>query len=446
MMKNKDIGKFFDAVENSSKKSTPSLLKWLRKQASTPEVLLEQLHWAVDMGRLEMVVALITLGANVNGELALPGADFEEPDDEDDEGIDEDDPAVDVEVPAGGVPVNGAEEQSEVGSIIDGSEEEDEEDSDEEDSDEEDWVDPATKVVTPLFRACRFGFFDIACKLLDSGADIDWVTPNEESESALKFALEHIDGTESPPCLIAQELLRRGARCDLPGPSGNVMMDICQLDVYSDERTVIAMVGDAIRNGAEVNAIVGVGKWTPLSFVAMIGNRPALTGFLLAQGAVDQSPMGCRALIEVARSSSRKSRFKGQEFVSRQMQTVRLLLQHGALIDGISEQWYEMDAGCTALHYAYAKANFDVAKQLERAGALPFPDPNRRLPWECRDEVAYIEYLDSRWQRRKAFVFMLRELGLTSGAGAGGVVGEVSGVLLRMLATREVQSNIASFL
>jgi ankyrin repeat protein len=415
---------------------------------------MEQLHWAVVIGRLEIVVALIELRANVNGELALPRTSMYvyEDEDEDEDGIDELVTDADVEVPAGGVPVNVDEEQSEDGSIIDGSseveDEEDEEDSDEEDSDEEDWDDPATKVVTPLFRACRFGYIDIACKLLDSGADIDWVTPNEESESALKFALNHLDGTESDALhLIVQELLRRGARCDLPGPSGDVLGEICQLDVYPDEHTVIAMVGDAIRNGADINGTVGVGKWTPLSFVAMISDRPALMGFLLAQGVVDQSPMGCRALIEVARSSSRKSRFKGQEFVSRQMQTVRLLLQHGAVIDGISEQWYGMNAGCTALHYAYAKANFDVAKQLERAGALLLPDPNRTLPWECRDEVAYIEYMDSRWQCRKAFVFILRELGLTSGAaGAGGVVGEVPGVLLRMLSTREVQSNIASYL
>ncbi|KAJ1443978.1 hypothetical protein B484DRAFT_441338 [Ochromonadaceae sp. CCMP2298] len=254
---------------------------------------------------------------------------------------------------------------------------------------------------------------------------------------------------------IARELLRRGARCDLPGPSGDVLGDICWLDLLPDEQSIVAMVGDAIRNGAEVNATVGVGKRTPLCLVANRGDRPALMAFLLAQGAVDSETsyegrtplMGCRALIEAA--GFRLRGFAGRAIVHTRMQTVRLLLQHGALIDGISEQWWGMKGhysegvGGTALHDAYKASNFDVAKQLERAGALPLPDRKGRLPWECRNLTEYGRYMDERWECRKSFVIILRELGLTSGAGAG--VGG-SGVLLRMLATREVQSNIASYL
>ncbi|KAJ1443980.1 hypothetical protein B484DRAFT_256886 [Ochromonadaceae sp. CCMP2298] len=125
------------------------------------------------------------------------------------------------------------------------------------------------------------------------------------------------------------------------------------------------------------------------------------------------------------------------------MQTVRLLLQHGAVINGAT------GSGVTALHVAYAASNFDVAKQLERAGALPLPDKDGRLPWDIRDRAAYGRHLDSRWYRRRAFVLMLRVLGRTRAGGAGGAGGGfvgVSGVLLWMLAAREVQSNIASYL
>jgi hypothetical protein len=180
----------------------------LRKQTSTPELMLEQLHLVIanGEGKLELVEVLIELGKDVNGALVLPGYD-----------------------PNGMISWFGTDEL--VTGNVEEDEEEEEEENEEEDEDEEEekWEKEededdeynAEHARTPLFRGCSWGYFDIACKLLDNGANIEWTTPNYTAESALKNVLRCIptlphaaEEEINSLYLIARELLKRGARWD----------------------------------------------------------------------------------------------------------------------------------------------------------------------------------------------------------------------------------------
>jgi ankyrin repeat protein len=248
------------------------------------------------------------------------------------------------------------------------------------------------------------------------------------------------------------ELLNRGARCDLPYINifrARPLDKICGLSISiglskpADVRFLIDLAKAAICNGGDVNAQDEHGCRV-LNGAACRGNRPALMEFLISHGAVVNPPArehsGITPLVNAARGESRKDS-SGDH--SQRMESVRLLLNHGALIDAATSYGY------TALHSAYAANHFDVAAQLERAGAdTTLRTPKGELPRDLIKKEPHDAYLKQRWERRKYFVYFLRDYGLArgaSGSASEGLLGRRAS-LLQVLAADALQSAIVSYL
>jgi hypothetical protein len=112
---------------------------------------------------------------------------------------------------------------------------------------------------TPLFRACNCeeNNLSIIRKLLDCGADIDFICPQG---TALEVATNPFPNHGARVDVIRM-LLNWGARCDLPGqdefPSARPLDRICELGLSEPARQqhlLIDLAKAAIRNGADVNA------------------------------------------------------------------------------------------------------------------------------------------------------------------------------------------------
>jgi ankyrin repeat protein len=133
---------------------------------------------------------------------------------------------------------------------------------------------------------------------------------------------------------------------------------------------------------------------------------------------------------------------------SLRQETVRVLLKHGANIDAVTTYGY------TVLHGAYCGSMFDVAAQLERAGAdTTVLTPKGKLARELIDKQKHDAYLKHcatlRWGRRKHFAYFLREFGLARGLpesvwGVGLLGHACRAALLQVLAADALQSAIAS--
>jgi hypothetical protein len=142
---------------------------------------------------------------------------------------------------------------------------------------------------------------------------------------------------------------------------------------------------------------------------------------------------------------------------SLRQETVRVLLKHGANIDAVTTYGY------TVLHGAYGGSIFDVAAQLERAGAdTTVLTPKGKLARDLIDKQKHDAHLKQRWGRRKHFAYFLREFGLAGlpesgdsgaygayGAWGVGLLGHacrLHAALLQVCAADALQSAIASYL
>ncbi|KAJ1405276.1 hypothetical protein B484DRAFT_457114 [Ochromonadaceae sp. CCMP2298] len=368
---------------------------------------------------------------------------------------------------------------------------------------------------TALFRACHHRHGDtswnaaeqlkIVCKLLDSGADVDLEkTSMFTPHIALQIALEGCSSITHPDCTIVHELLHRGARCFGAIELATVLNNMCRSISTSTSTSTSTSNGTSTNNS---NSNSNSGSYEPngeqllLELVAALlqndadpngpkdddgngdimadalceGDWPALVELLLAFGGEIKD--GARHLMDAetphlhlaagatytpnSRYGRRVRGCDSEQFVQRHMQTVRLLLQHGADINVVKRPppWsrgytagYEADNFYgTALHSAYKASNFDVAAQLERAGARSIKDRKKRLPRDYIDQDKYKAFLQQRWERRKSFVLVLRSVGLAGAVGAAGTgAAEGAGVrkepVVRAVAVRAVQRIIASYL
>jgi hypothetical protein len=332
-----------------------------RKIVPTVEVLEMRLHMACDAGRLDVLEALIERGVGVNRCLGLP---WEE---------------------------------------------------DKCNAPDRPWEQ------TPLHRASSLqsdpvGLYDpvgLVRKLLDAGADINFFPENNIGTTAyvspqLGTALE---GALDDCCYVGDvsssvwELLSRGARGDLnimnvslSSLVGGPLSKVCSMVLQGagDEQQMIELAEAIVDNSKSDNTdkswmasglIVAAGK----------GDRPTLVRRLIEMGAeVDPAPTPCLSYLVPTQSApltvaclsnlhkntsiEDNRRFTKDELTQRRMDTVRVLINHGASSDLLSsapvryciysntEDIKSLPEGSTALHAAYAASEFDVAAQLTAAG------------------------------------------------------------------------------
>ncbi|MDP9083177.1 MAG: quinoprotein dehydrogenase-associated putative ABC transporter substrate-binding protein [Pseudomonadota bacterium] len=189
---------------------------------------------------------------------------------------------------------------------------------------------------TPLISAIRAGFVAVATYIVDHGGDAN--LPDRSGWTPLMWA-----AWGDNPALV-ELLIAHGAKLDSTDNDGLTPIGIAAQNVKVKAARAL------IDSGADVNAPIAKGGYTPLMLVSLSGSND-LVSLLLEHGAKVNAvnPGGVTALM-IAAAQNRST-------------LVDLLLESGADVNARSED------GRTALSIAQANNSDAVVKVLERAAA-----------------------------------------------------------------------------
>jgi ankyrin repeat protein len=190
---------------------------------------------------------------------------------------------------------------------------------------------------TPLISAIRYGFVPVAAALLDHpGSDANFADRN--GWTPLMWA-----SWGDNPDLI-NLLLKHGAKLDTTDADGLTAMAV------ASQNAKIKSAMTLLAAGADVNAPVAKGGYTPLMLAAVSGSSE-LAGSLIQHGAkVNAANSGGVTALMIAAAGNRST-------------VVTLLLKSGADVNARSED------GRTALAIAQANDSEAAVKLLQEAGA-----------------------------------------------------------------------------
>jgi quinoprotein dehydrogenase-associated probable ABC transporter substrate-binding protein len=187
---------------------------------------------------------------------------------------------------------------------------------------------------TPLIAAIRFGFVPVATVLLDKKGDANYADRN--SWTPLMWA-----SWGDNPTLV-NLLVKHGAKLDIPDADGLTALAIAAQNAKIKSATAL------LAAGADVNAPVAKGGYTPLMLVAIAGSSE-LAGSLIEHGAKVNAtnPGGVTALM-IAAAGNRST-------------VIAVLLKSGADVNARSED------GRTALSIAQSNNSEAAVKVLQEA-------------------------------------------------------------------------------
>ena len=191
---------------------------------------------------------------------------------------------------------------------------------------------------TPLVNATRFRFQEVAAYLAKHKANVN--LPDHSGWTPLMYA-----AWDDDPAMVGM-LLKHGAKMDAVNTEGLTAFAIATQNAKNKAAQTL------IEAGADVNAPVAKGGYTPLMLAAISGSGD-LAVMLMEHGAVVNAanPGGVTALMIAAATNHSL--------------IADLLLKHGANIDARSED------GRTALSIAHANSSDAVVRVLEEAAHQP---------------------------------------------------------------------------
>ncbi|KAJ1439092.1 ankyrin repeat-containing domain protein [Ochromonadaceae sp. CCMP2298] len=271
-------------------------------------------------------------------------------------------------------------------------------------------------LVHKLHLACEWWKYDVACFLIECGADVNGlcnddarsplyrVCSTEEADTHVAFVsgvnlakallqagadvnYRHEDG-DTPFTMamlyshytIALLLLRYGdARTPITSDRPPPLLQVVHLSAadlaYHNPQIALSLMDEIIKLGGDVNETDSFGP--PLFHAIRYNDRPEMLELLLQRGAALPSfhePYGefqavdytHSRIINLARVENRAHRVEDGVFEKSLCSAVQCLVQGGASINRADAQ------GVTALHAAYACGHLDVARLLEGAGKTSF--------------------------------------------------------------------------